>query len=56
MIPLVGASSVAQLSGEKVACYLVDNGADAHAVQPYLTAAETGEAIAAGLGLSGPLR
>ena len=37
------------LFGPKVACYLVDNGSHAHAVQPYLTAAETGAAIAVGL-------
>jgi hypothetical protein len=32
-----------------VLCWLVDNGASAHAAQPYLTAPETGAAIAAGL-------
>ena len=37
------------LFGAKVANYLVDNGAHAHAVPPYLTALETGAAIAAGL-------
>jgi hypothetical protein len=41
------------LFGPKVACYLVDNGSHAHAVQPYLTAAETGAAIASGLRVSG---
>jgi len=38
------------LFGCKVACYLVHNGSHAHAVQQYLTAAETGTAVAAGLG------
>lgn len=37
------------LFGGKVACYLVHNGSHAHDVRPYLTAAETGAAIAAGL-------
>jgi hypothetical protein len=37
------------LFGERVACYLVHNGSHAHDVRPYLTAAETGAAIAAGL-------
>ena len=37
------------LFGAEVACYLVDNGSHAHDVRPYLTAAETGAAIAAGL-------
>ena len=37
------------LFGEEVACYLVHNGSHAHDVRPYLTAAETGAAIAAGL-------
>ena len=41
------------LFGGKVACYLVDNGSHAHAVRPYLTAAETGAAIAAGLRVPG---
>jgi hypothetical protein len=41
------------LFGPKVACYLVDNGSHAHAVQPYLTAAETGAAIASGLRVPG---
>jgi pimeloyl-ACP methyl ester carboxylesterase len=35
--------------GAKVGCYLVSNGSHAHDVKPYLTAAETGAAIAAGL-------
>jgi hypothetical protein len=38
------------LFGAKVACYLVHNGSHAHDVRPYLTAAQTGAAIAAGLG------
>jgi hypothetical protein len=38
------------LFGEQMACYLVHNGSRAHDVRPYLTAAETGAAIAAGLG------
>jgi len=38
------------LFGGRVGCYLVDNGSHAHDVKPYLTAAETGAAIAAGLG------
>jgi pimeloyl-ACP methyl ester carboxylesterase len=38
------------LFGMGVDCYLVDNGSHAHDVKPYLTAAETGAAIAAGLG------
>ena len=37
------------LFGGQVACYLVHNGSHAHEVRPYLTAAETGAAIAAGL-------
>ena len=37
------------LFGGRVACYLVHNGSHAHDVRPYLTAAETGTAIAAGL-------
>ena len=36
--------------GPRLEGYLVSNGATAHDVQPYLTAAETGHAIAAGLG------
>jgi len=35
--------------GPGVDCWLVDNGAHAHNVRPYLTAVETGRAIAAGL-------
>ena len=35
------------LFGGKVACYLVHNGSHAHDVRPYLTAAQTGAAIAA---------
>jgi hypothetical protein len=38
------------LFGARVACYVVHNGTHAHDVRPYLTAAETGAAIAAGLG------
>lgn len=37
------------LFGDEVVCCLVYNGSHAHAVQPYLTAAETGAAIAASL-------
>jgi pimeloyl-ACP methyl ester carboxylesterase len=37
------------LFGGKVACYLVNNGSHAHNVRPYLTAVQTGGAIAAGL-------
>ena len=37
------------LFGRRVACYLVHNGSHAHDVRPYLTAVETGAAIAAGL-------
>lgn len=37
------------LFGSRVACYLVHNGSHAHDVRPYLTAPETGAAIAAGL-------
>jgi pimeloyl-ACP methyl ester carboxylesterase len=37
------------LFGAGVACYVVHNGSHAHDVQPYLTAAETGAAVAAGL-------
>jgi hypothetical protein len=37
------------LFGDGVACYLVHNGSHAHNVRPYLTAAETGAAIAEGL-------
>jgi hypothetical protein len=40
------------LFGDHVACYLVHNGSHAHDVRPYLTAAETGAAIAAGLAAS----
>jgi hypothetical protein len=35
--------------GEQIINILVDNGAQAHDVRPYLTAKETGRAIAAGL-------
>jgi pimeloyl-ACP methyl ester carboxylesterase len=35
--------------GPRVDCWVVDNGASAHDVTPYLTAVETGRAIAAGL-------
>ena len=38
------------LFGGQVACYLVYNGSHAHDVRSYLTAAETGAAIAAGAG------
>jgi hypothetical protein len=37
------------LFGDRVACYLVHNGSHAHDVKPYLTAAETGAAVAAAL-------
>ena len=37
------------LFGARVACYRVHNGSHAHDVRPYLTAAETGAAVAAGL-------
>jgi hypothetical protein len=37
------------LFGTKVDCFIVHNGAHAHDVKPYLTAAETGAAIASGL-------
>jgi hypothetical protein len=37
------------LFGDRVACWLVHNGSQAHAVKPYLTAAQTGAAIAAEL-------
>lgn len=33
------------LFGDRVKCWLVHNGSHVHAVQPYLTAAETGAAI-----------
>jgi len=39
--------------GPRVECYLIDNGARAHAVSPYLTAKETGAAIAAALAGAG---
>jgi hypothetical protein len=35
--------------GEKVENHLIHNGATAHAIRPYLTARETGRAVAAGL-------
>ena len=35
--------------GDKVENYLVHNGSDAHSVRPYLTAKETGNAVASGL-------
>jgi pimeloyl-ACP methyl ester carboxylesterase len=38
------------LFGARVVCHFVRNGSHAHDVRPYLTAAETGAAIAAGLG------
>ena len=41
--------------GPDVECYVVDNGARAHAVSPYLTAKETGAAVAAALAGSGNL-
>jgi pimeloyl-ACP methyl ester carboxylesterase len=37
------------LFGAQVHCWVVDNGAHAHDVKPYLTAVETGRAILAGL-------
>ena len=37
------------LFGERVRGFVVDNGSHAHRVEPYLTAAETGMAIAAGM-------
>jgi pimeloyl-ACP methyl ester carboxylesterase len=39
--------------GEKVNCFQVHNGSRAHAVEPYLTAPETGAAIAAAIGIPG---
>jgi hypothetical protein len=42
------------LFGDRLACCLVHNGSHAHDVRPYLTAAQTGAAIAAGLGVAGP--
>ena len=36
--------------GPEVDCWLVDNGANAHDVRPYLTAVETGRAIVEGPG------
>jgi pimeloyl-ACP methyl ester carboxylesterase len=39
--------------GPEVACFVVSNGAWAHAVGPYLTARETGAAVAASLGSAG---
>lgn len=47
------AKDLRPLFGPQVTCFLVDNGSHAHAVQPYLTAAETGAAIAAGLRVPG---
>jgi hypothetical protein len=38
------------LFGTSVTCYLVRNGSRAHDVKPYLTAAQTGAAVARGLG------
>jgi hypothetical protein len=35
--------------GAEVDCWVVDNGARAHKITPYLTAVETGRAIVAGL-------
>jgi pimeloyl-ACP methyl ester carboxylesterase len=43
------AKDLRPLFGDSVSCYVVDNGSHAHDVRPYLTAAETGAAIAAGL-------
>jgi pimeloyl-ACP methyl ester carboxylesterase len=40
--------------GSAVDCWVVDNGASAHNVRPYLTAVETGRAIVAGLGGTPP--
>lgn len=42
------------LFGDQMTSWLVHNGSHAHAVGPYLTAAETGAAIAAGLAQPGP--
>lgn len=39
--------------GSRVGCFLVNNGAHAHAVSPYLTARETGAAIGAALDSAG---
>ena len=39
--------------GPDIECYVVNNGARAHAVSPYLTAKETGAAVAAALTESG---
>ena len=41
------------LFGDRVDCYLVHNGSHAHDVRPYLSAAETGAAIVAGLAAGG---
>jgi hypothetical protein len=41
--------SLRALFGERLEDHLVHNGATAHAVEPYLTAVETGRAVAAGL-------
>jgi hypothetical protein len=41
------------LFSQKVTCVIVNNGSHAHAVAPYLTAPETGAAIAAGLDQTG---
>lgn len=41
--------------GTEVDCSLVDNGATAHDVRPYLTAVEAGRAIAEGINMSPPV-
>ena len=45
------AKDLRPLFGVKVASYLIANGAHAHAVQPYLTAPETGAAVASPLNM-----
>jgi pimeloyl-ACP methyl ester carboxylesterase len=48
--PVAAIKQLAPLFGDRVVDKLIDNETQAHDVVPYLTARETGEAIASGLG------
>jgi hypothetical protein len=47
--PVALVKNLGPLFGEQVENHLIHNGADAHHIEPYLTARETGRAIATGL-------
>jgi len=52
--PVALAKKLAPSFGTRVTDQLVHNGARAHDVRPYLTARQTGQAVADGLGMSAP--